>query len=349
MPNTKEDRIKTVMGGGRHVVILGAGASIASTLRNPELNGKSLPSMDNLIDIVGLNDIVESLPEHLRAKNFEVLYSKLHQDNPRSDNILEIEDRVYDYFKDMNLPDEPSIYDYLILSLRPKDIIATFNWDPFLFQAYNRNGKIADMPELAFLHGSVAIGYSQKDNRCGPAGMYSKATKYYYKPSKLFYPVNQKNYNQDIFISMEWKRLKFWLNSEDTVRVTIFGYGTPKSDVEAVKMLNEAWGMGDERNMEQFEILDIREEDNVLKSWKNFINANHYNYSTDYFNCSLAHNPRRTSESYFQHIMPETYGEAFSESNPVPSAIKTLEELWAWHKPLVEAENVWKLKQTNAD
>ena len=34
---TKEDRIKTVYSGGGHVVILGAGASIASTLRNPEL------------------------------------------------------------------------------------------------------------------------------------------------------------------------------------------------------------------------------------------------------------------------------------------------------------------------
>jgi hypothetical protein len=31
---TKEDRIKTVFGGGGHVVILGAGASIASTTRN---------------------------------------------------------------------------------------------------------------------------------------------------------------------------------------------------------------------------------------------------------------------------------------------------------------------------
>lgn len=68
MAKTKEDRIKTVYGGGGHVVILGAGASIASTFRNPEPSGKRLPSMDNFIDLVGLSDIVDSLPEKLRAK-----------------------------------------------------------------------------------------------------------------------------------------------------------------------------------------------------------------------------------------------------------------------------------------
>jgi len=43
MAKTKEDRIKTVYGGGGHVVILGAGASITSTFRNPEQTGKRLP------------------------------------------------------------------------------------------------------------------------------------------------------------------------------------------------------------------------------------------------------------------------------------------------------------------
>jgi hypothetical protein len=73
MKLTKEDRIKSVMGGGGHVVILGAGASIASTFRNGELAGKKLPSMDNFIAIVGLTDIVQNLPEHLAAKNYEEL------------------------------------------------------------------------------------------------------------------------------------------------------------------------------------------------------------------------------------------------------------------------------------
>ena len=36
------------LSGGCHVVILGAGASIAATLRDPEIHGLKLPSMNNL-------------------------------------------------------------------------------------------------------------------------------------------------------------------------------------------------------------------------------------------------------------------------------------------------------------
>ncbi|QQS51125.1 MAG: hypothetical protein IPM71_16465 [Bacteroidota bacterium] len=344
MPNTIQDRIKTVMGGGGHVVILGAGASIASTFRNSEATGKKLPSMDNFIDIVGLTDIVQKLPKNLVAQNFEELYSKLHKDNSKSNEILEIEKRVYDYFKDMELPNEPTIYDHLVLALRPKDLIATFNWDPFLYQAFVRNNHVADMPYFAYLHGTVALGYSKEDKRSGPAGWYSKETKNYFEPTRLLYPVDQKNYNQDEFISKEWDRLKYWLNSDSTKRVTIFGYGAPKSDLEAVGMLNESWGTRDKRNMEQFEIVDIREEETVRQNWDNFIHSHHYDYSSDYFSSSLASNPRRTSESYFQHYMPMTPSEAFSENNPVPTNFKTLEELWEWYKPLVEAEKEWNEK-----
>ena len=79
---TKEDRINTVYGGGRHVVILGAGASIACNRRNAEVSGKVLPSMDNLIVVVGLEDIVGSLPPEGRHRNFEALYSALYADDP---------------------------------------------------------------------------------------------------------------------------------------------------------------------------------------------------------------------------------------------------------------------------
>jgi len=82
------------------------------------------------------------------------------------------------------------------------------------------------------LHGTVALGYSKEDKRSGPAGWYSKATKNYFEPTRLLYPVDQKNYNQDEFISKEWDRLKYWLNSDSTKRVTIFGYGAPNQNLE---------------------------------------------------------------------------------------------------------------------
>jgi hypothetical protein len=322
---TIEEGINQVYGGGGHVVILGAGASIASTYRNAELNGKKLPSMDNFIDIVGLKDIVENVPEHLKASNFETLYGNIHREEPNSDILIQIEERINEYFGNMSLPDEPTIYDYLILSLREKDLIATFNWDPFLYQAWVRNRKFTkDLPHLSFLHGNVAIGYSSEEKRCGPVGYQMRQNGGVFLPTKLLYPVEQKNYTDNEFINIEWERVKYWLSKDSgTVRATIFGYGAPSSDVEAVSLLNNAWGTPDDRAMEQFEIID---------------HSSHYDISNDYFGSSLAYNPRRTSESYFSHYQPLSPNKAFRKSNPIPKDFKTLTELWNWHKPLIEAE-----------
>ena len=337
---TVEEGINQVFGGGGHVVILGAGASIASTLRNEEANGKILPSMDNFSEVLGLEDILAKIPQNLRAKNFEKLYGNLHKDNPNSELIKEIESRISQYFSDMKLPDEPTIYDYLVLSLRNKDLIATFNWDPFLYEAWSRNSKFTkDLPLIIFLHGNVAIGYSKEDQRSGPAGMYMRKDGGYFEPTKLLYPVEQKNYTEDEYISTGWDVLKTRLNKESgTVRATIFGYGAPVSDVEAVSLLNTAWGTQDEREMEQFEIIDISPENELRQRWEGFIHSHHYDITNNYFGSSLAYNPRRTSESYFSHYQPLSPSEAFRSSNPIPQDFKTLEDLWEWHKPLVEAE-----------
>ena len=342
---TKEEGINQVYGGGGHVVLLGAGSSIASTYRNGERSGKKLPSMDNFVDIVGLHDLIKEIPEKLLASNFEKLYGNLHSDNPNSGIIKEIEERIKTYFGNMELPDEPTIYDYMVLSLRGKDLIATFNWDPFLYQAWVRNRKFTEnLPHLSFLHGNVAVGYSKEDKRCGPVGYQMRRDGGVFEPTKLLYPVEQKNYIDDEFINIEWERVKQWLSKDSgTVRATIFGYGAPVSDIEAVELLNNAWGTPDERNMEQFEVIDITKEEELRKRWNGFIHSHHYDITNNYFGSSLAVNPRRTSESYFNHILPMTISEAFRESNPVPQNFKTLDELWEWHEPLIEAE----LKKTN--
>lgn len=334
------DRINTVYSGGGHVVICGAGASIASTKRNQEIKGKVLPSMNNLIEVIGLNDIIKHLPENILSNNFEQLYSNLYNANPQSDEIKEIESRVSNYFADMKLPDKATIYDFLVLSLRPRDLIATFNWDPFLFQAFNRNRHVAKMPYLSFLHGSVSIGYCKEDKMAGPVGMYTRRGGGLLEPTKLLYPVNNKNYVDNEFIRTEWDRLKFWLKDSKTKRVTVFGYGAPDSDREAINIMKMAWGIGNNRDIEQFEIIDVCPEEIGIKRWEGFINSNHYDYVDNYFNSSLAINPRRTFESYHQHNFPLSEDEAFSESNPIPSSIESLEELWDWHKPLIEAERI---------
>ncbi len=60
-----------------HVVILGAGASIAMIQKNSELNNKELPSMDDLVEVVDLSQILDDNGIDYVGKNFEVLFSEL--------------------------------------------------------------------------------------------------------------------------------------------------------------------------------------------------------------------------------------------------------------------------------
>lgn len=336
---TKEEEIEIVHGKGTHVVILGAGATYASTLRNPEKNGKTLPLMWNVIDVVGLTNVVNDLPKEYQPhkEDFEKLYSLLAKDNKFKAEREHIEKVVYKYFEELELPDEPTIYDYLVLSLRHlKDIIATFNWDPFLYKAYLRNGEFTDSPGILFLHGCVSLGYDKSNGSSGPAGWFSKETKKEFVPTKLLYPVDKKDYNSDPFINGQWEALANRLKEAE--RVTVFGYSAPKTDVEAIELLQNAWGDVDQRTMEEFEFIDIQEEDKLLKSWETFVHTHHYHYCNDYFDSSLALHPRRTVESYHHWAMPITPNEAFQDGNQIPDNFRTLEELWKWHEPLIEAE-----------
>lgn len=336
---TREEEIEIVHGSKGHVVLLGAGASLASTLRNPEKGKKKLPLMNNIIEVVGLQNVVSQLPQELKAlqENFEQFYSSLCKYESIIDEREYIEEKIYQYFETMDLPDEPTIYDYLILSLRhDKDVIATFNWDPFLYKAYLRNGAFTPSPGILFLHGNVSIGYNSFNKTSGPAGWTCKHTLKDFVPTKLLYPVENKDYNSDEHIKGQWDSLQWSLKNADCV--TIFGYSAPKSDVEAISLLKSAWGDVNDRSMEQFEFIDVQDEDKVLKSWETFVHSHHYFYSKNYFDSSLANHPRRTVESFHHWAMPRTVNEAFQDGNKVPDNFQSIEELWEWHKPLIEAE-----------
>lgn len=326
--------------GGGHLVILGAGASIASTILNPEKSGKRLPSMNDLPQVIPMSDLIARIPQELLSDNFETLYSNLYREDPSNPILKKMNERVYDYFSNLSLPDRPTIYDYIVMALRFKDLVVTFNWDPFLYQAWCRNKGHGSMPLIRFLHGNVAIGYDEEDLKCGPAGWYRRDNEHYFKPTPLLYPTGEKNYESDPFIAREWTRLRQFLNSKRTWRVTVFGYSAPVSDTAAIKLMNEAWGTPEQRNIEQFEIIDVRPEDEVRASWNSFIHTHHYTYCTDYFQSSLARCPRRTNESYFLRCFFNTPEEAFHEECPIPNGgFQTFEEMWAWHQELIDIEN----------
>lgn len=133
-------------------------------------------------------------------------------------------------------------------------------------------------------------------------------------------------------------KFKAYLKADTTWKITVFGYSAPVSDVAAISLMDEAWGGVEKRNMEQFEIVDVRPEDEVIKSWDKFVHSHHYDYHNDFLQSSIAQHPRRTSESYFNWAYCITPELAFHNPMPVPTNFKTIQEMWDWFQPLIDAE-----------
>ena len=221
-----------------HVVLLGAGASLAAC-PNGDANGRKLPLMRNLVEIVGLTELLKAHGVYEGYEDFESLYDGLASMKSTPGLISLLESKVHDYFAGMRLPDEATIYDLLLLSLREKDVIATFNWDPFLAQAFRRNRHLRRLPKIVFLHGNVEIGFCQEHKRTGFIEQQCSVCGKFMEPSRLLFPVKQKDYTSDPFIVSEWTQLKYALSH--AYLVTIMGYSAPVTDIEARTLLLEAW------------------------------------------------------------------------------------------------------------
>ncbi len=323
-----EELIRDTRMGRPHVVILGAGASLAA-FPEGDRNGKELPIMANFVETVGLNSILEEQGISYTHRNFEEIYSDLNE------YVSEIiENKVWEYFSQLELTPYPTLYDHLVLSLREKDLIATFNWDPFLYRACWRNHDKAKLPHVVYLHGNVAVGYCLKDNTVG--WIESKCNKCgkNFMPSKLLYPIKRKEYTQDPFIKVEWETLKRALGH--AYILTIFGYGAPQSDVEAIELMKDAWGGKYKRNLEQIEIINTENEKELRDTWNDFIYPGHYDITNDFYESSIGLFPRRTCEAQWNYDMPEK--PVFYPQNPIPKNL-AFKELWEWYNPLIAAEN----------
>lgn len=322
-----------------HTVLLGAGASIAMTRLNKELTGKELPSMDNLIEIVGLTELLDYHSIDHNGKNFEVLFSEL-KENPEHNKLTdEIEQIIYDYFASMDISYDVTIYDYLILSLNTNDVIATFNWDPFLSQAYARCSRLThQLPRIIHLHGNVGIGVCYKDSVMGYTHSivgYDNAIcgtcKQPFEATPLLYPIAEKDYSMNPVIKDEWRCLKEFM--EHSYYVTVFGYSAPVSDAEAKNLLLEVWKKNGSQELAQVEIIDIKSSEELYETWQDFIVRDHYSTCNDIFKSYLFRYPRRSCGAFFSmvgmlDIKPE---------NPFPE-FSTLNELYEWVKPLISEE-----------
>ena len=313
-------------------MILGAGASFAA-FPDGDKHGRKLPLMWNIVDVVGLGSLLDEAGITEHRDNFERLYSELVTAGQHPDLVTKIDKSIFDYFASMELPDEPTLYDHLVLSLRNKDIIATFNWDPFLVQAVARNGDPKSLPNLLSLHGNTAIGYcmDHKPIRVGLRGDKCPVCAKPFQDSRLLYPVGQKNYNNDPFIAKSWELLQHSLKSAYVV--TTFGYSAPATDVEAVGLLKDAWGNPQQRELEEIEIIDIKDEEKLYPTWEPFIHSHHYRTTNSFYESIIGRSPRRSCEAMWMMLMDAV----FIDTNPVPQG-SSWEELRQFYDVLLEDE-----------
>ncbi len=94
--------------------------------------------MADLIELLGLAPAIANAG-FSDTSDFESLYDEIATGGKVPGLKAEIEAKVEAYFAALQLPESPTLYDYLILSLKESDYIATFNWDPFLAQAFQRS------------------------------------------------------------------------------------------------------------------------------------------------------------------------------------------------------------------
>ena len=318
-----------------HLFILGAGATKA-TIPNGDKYGRQSPVMENFLQEIGIASLLNGVKLKTKSHNIEAIYSELATKPEYADILTRIEEGIVTHYQQMQIPDSPTLYDYLILSLRKKDCIATFNWDPLLIQAYNRVNKITtDLPEMLFLHSSVAIGICEDCRHYEPYR--NKYCSLCGKPlisPRLLYPVKNKDYSQNIYIQDAWNTLKYYL--ETACIVTIWGYSAPNSDKEAKKIMLKAFS-SDYRRLDQIEVIDIADEDKLYETWQPFAKDTNYhlNIHKSLMDTYIGEFPRRSIEGYVKRNLENWWG----GSTLVMKECNTFVELTKLVEPLLVNES----------
>ena len=89
-----------------HVVILGAGASLEA-FPEGDKNGRVLPLMNNVVEVIGLQPLLDKFGVVYQGQNFEAFYDDLVSQGRNEELLLEIEKCIYDYFSEWNYPTNP--------------------------------------------------------------------------------------------------------------------------------------------------------------------------------------------------------------------------------------------------
>jgi hypothetical protein len=318
-----------------NVVVLGAGASRACC-NEGDKNGAILPVMSDIISITGVKEFLDNNGIETTSDDFEEVYSDLHE--RQEIRILgEIENLTQQYFEKIAIPDKLTIYDKILLSLREKDVVISFNWDPLLPQAIMRCRQVTNkLPQTIFLHGNVELMVNEEQKKWQFARNLEHCGDHGYVRTPLLYPIKKKNYKTSPFISEQWKSAAFAL--QEAYEVTIFGYSAPKTDVEAREIFLEAWVRNAIKYNSIFQIIDIAEERHVNETWREFnVNSFHFSVKDDISNNSFFYHPRRSCEAWFWASQQQRpwHEDPFPQIEEFNIAL-----LKKWIHPYIEEENL---------
>lgn len=313
-----------------HVVIVGAGASIAAC--EIDKNGKKVPLLKNIHNILGITDELRKYNfSDEQMEDFEKLFSDISGKAEYRDLQRKLEYEVCDYFSKLQIPEEPTLYDYLILSLTEKDAIISFNWDPFLMQAYKRNICVGNLPELIFPHGNAGVGLCYDCKIKGYANCLCPQCFKELEQMPLLYPIGKKDYNAKPIIVNEWNRAKDVLSR--AAGITIYGYGAPVTDVEAVELMKSANSISQMKDIAPFTIINLAcNEKEQRDKWKEFYDVKMMLYCNNLEETLLWKNPRVSLETLFDAILQqhprsvEKSFEKFSTLTELQQFVKTITE-----------------------
>jgi hypothetical protein len=318
-----------------HVVLLGAGASLASWLDSGEFGPKPL-LMNELFTIPGVEESFGAAGAARHGPDFEAEYSAIVARGGAEEHVQRIEGLIRTYFESLLLPETPTLYDYLVLALRRKDIVASFNWDPYLRQAYRRcvvalGPRAETLPEVVFLHGNVSVGVCSRDKGKGWLGDRCQRCHEPMTSVPLLYPVADKHYAQDPLIQDEWKHVSYEMSR--AYQLAVYGYAAPATDIAAKDLLLSAWSRNPFRSLLQVEIINIEDEQTSLNKWAPFVTRDHVTVWDDIRRSTLFRFPRRSCEGF---------AAANLRCNPwwnnyFPEA-ESLDDLVSWLEPLLAEE-----------
>ena len=115
--------------------------------------------------------------------------------------------------------------------------------------------------------------------------------------------------------------------------LTFFGYGAPKTICRSSIFCVVA-GNAEDRKFEETEIIDIKTEEELHRTWTDFIHTHHSQCCTNFYDSLMARHPRRTCEHLWARLMEGRWPQKWSEFPRKAS----FDELYQWLEPRLVAE-----------